>query len=214
MNKKIIHNGHTYHIQTSGRYYSDGNKGAVERLLHRRIWFDAHGEIPKSMQVHHINGDWTDNRLENLEIVDRHEHQVEHGRKSMENPERRARLLDAQKVAITIAPAWHASDDGRKWHRENAKKQWENPAKHKCTCRVCGVEFESFHRCAQLCSGKCGQKGAFQRQKTKRSACIECGVEFMQNKYRSQECCSHKCANVRRGRSMVGHPRLRKLGDA
>jgi len=36
---------------------------------HRWVWTQAHGKIPKGMQVHHINGKKNDNRLENLTLV-------------------------------------------------------------------------------------------------------------------------------------------------
>jgi hypothetical protein len=47
-------------------------------LQHRRIWFDAHGEIPKGFVIHHINGTKTDNALENLSLCDRSGHMKEH----------------------------------------------------------------------------------------------------------------------------------------
>lgn len=47
-------------------------------LQHRRIWFDANGPIPDGAVVHHINGNKTDNRLENLELCDRSSHMKEH----------------------------------------------------------------------------------------------------------------------------------------
>jgi hypothetical protein len=47
-------------------------------LQHRRVWFDANGDIPNEAVIHHINGNKTDNRLENLELCDRSSHMKEH----------------------------------------------------------------------------------------------------------------------------------------
>ncbi len=43
-------------------------------LEHRYIWEQAFGPIPKGIILHHLNGDKTDNRLENLCALHRNEH--------------------------------------------------------------------------------------------------------------------------------------------
>jgi HNH endonuclease len=41
---------------------------------HRHVWEQHHGPIPKDHDIHHRNGDRTDNRIENLECVPRQSH--------------------------------------------------------------------------------------------------------------------------------------------
>lgn len=42
----------------------------LQARAHRVIWFMFHGAIPEGMLVDHINGDRSDNRIENLRLVD------------------------------------------------------------------------------------------------------------------------------------------------
>lgn len=45
---------------------------------HRLIWIRHNGPIPKGMEVHHRNGRMSDNRIENLELLTRAEHNRRH----------------------------------------------------------------------------------------------------------------------------------------
>ena len=36
---------------------------------HRWVWTQHHGEIPKGMEIDHINGKRDDNRIENLQML-------------------------------------------------------------------------------------------------------------------------------------------------
>lgn len=60
--------GKGYYVISSSK---EGNRG---KQLHRLIYEDQYGPIPKGMQIHHIDGDTTNNDISNLEMVSISEH--------------------------------------------------------------------------------------------------------------------------------------------
>lgn len=57
---------------------------------HRRIWEDANGPIPAGHEIHHVNGNGFDNRLENLQCLRMFDHRSMHKRKYASIEERNA----------------------------------------------------------------------------------------------------------------------------
>lgn len=53
--------------------------GGKLRLQHVLVWEAAHGPVPPGHSLHHINEDKTDNRIENLALVDKLTHKRLHG---------------------------------------------------------------------------------------------------------------------------------------
>ena len=82
--KPITVNGKMFFVTSNGEVYSKTRKYKCTRFLngyvfvtinkkdvyvHRLVWETFNGEIPKGMEIDHINTVRTDNRLENLRLV-------------------------------------------------------------------------------------------------------------------------------------------------
>jgi hypothetical protein len=67
--------------------WNEGGK-QCHQLEHRRIWEDANGPIPPGFDIHHLNHDRGDNRLENLSLM-RHVDHVSHHRTKYHSREER-----------------------------------------------------------------------------------------------------------------------------
>jgi hypothetical protein len=64
--------GHWFSLRKDGYFRWVSQNSNI--YLHRYIWSKAQGEIPEGFDVHHINEDRGDNRLENLGLVSKAEH--------------------------------------------------------------------------------------------------------------------------------------------
>lgn len=122
--------GKTYY--KCGNYYQ--RKG---KRLHRVVWEYYNGAIPDGWHVHHINGDRSDNRIENLALMKEREHLSLH----MSKPERKAESRESVKKAIAAAPEWHGSAEGKVWHSAHAKEMWESKPAHERRCAWCGAVY-------------------------------------------------------------------------
>lgn len=72
-------------------YWSDELKKRVHEFEHRRVWREAGRAVPDGFVLHHVNENKSDNRLENLELMQRGEHGRHHHRDEEKYPETPAR---------------------------------------------------------------------------------------------------------------------------
>ena len=67
----LIYLGKKYTLRANGYYgCTKGKRG----FLHRAVWEHNNGKIGKGWDVHHIDGDKTNNAIENLELYTKSEH--------------------------------------------------------------------------------------------------------------------------------------------
>jgi hypothetical protein len=131
-------------------------------LEHRVVWRQERGPIPPGHHVHHLNGVKTDNRIENLVLLDEARHYALHGVQNRLNGRWSRRWDRCQACgeterphhAMGLCPRCHerrravlrrAARVPRGWSREWA------------ACRGCGGT-ERPHRGKGLCNA-CGQRG-------------------------------------------------------
>ena len=167
------------------------------KRLHRAVYEYYKGKIPQGFHVHHIDGDRTNNGIENLELLQK----GDHSRLHMQQPERKKDAQRAIKIAIEAAKAWHGSQAGYEWHRKHYEQCKDKLHTKKIfTCECCGKEFEAEDvGTNKFCSKNC--KAMHRRRSgvdNETRICVVCGAEFIVNKYIKTKCCSRTCGGALR----------------
>lgn len=190
----LVYDGQTYYIQSTGRYFQNGNRKASERLLHRYIWTKHRGEIPEGYDIHHKNENWEDNSLSNLCIMPKGDHLRLHLSKRLKNPHYYRTRLRQLKVARESAKAWHSSEEGIKWHREHAKESLRLTPKKERTCIHCGHKWKTTYHHAKFCCRSCSSCYYIMHKARKdERLCGHCGKKFLVPYMRKTRFCSPQC---------------------
>ena len=158
--------GKKFYRKPNGYYKLPYEHGGT--YMHRFVWADIHGEIPPGYHIHHINGDKSDNRIDNLECIQASKHTRLHSRSSkwIGSEENKKQI----KLAGEKAKEWHRSQEGRKWHSEHAKKAFKNRKKYPSVCTHCGTDYETYQpKRSIFCSRSCKSKSYNEKQKTRSS---------------------------------------------
>lgn len=123
--------------------------------LHRHLWEDSFGPIPDGHDIHHRDGDSTNNALDNLECLPTKEHRSGHMSARSNTPEHLARLSAIRPVAAL----WHKSDAGRAWHRDHGKRTWEGRQQTQARCICCkSVLITPFPSRRKFCDQNCRER--------------------------------------------------------
>jgi len=193
--KFIFLDGYKFTLDEKTGYYRC-NK--IRQRLHRYVWEEHNGEIPKGYHVHHKDHNKANNHIDNLVLVGSSKH-AKHHMDERENSEEylKWRAENLAKNARPKASEWHKSEEGRKWHSEMAKESAKNRELVVFHCENCKKEYEAWNTSKnKFCSNKC--KSAWRRKQgldDETRICECCGKEFVTNKYKKIRYCSKSCSN-------------------
>lgn len=179
--------------EKTGYYLNSTNRVRI----HRYVWEKEIGKIPKGYEIHHINRNKADNRIENLRLLSCSEHRKLHAVHTEEEKERMRKNLTEN--IRPLANIWHGSEKGIEWHKKHYEEVKDKlHRKEEKTCLYCGKSFINLSY-SKFCSNNC--KSAWRRKTgidNVTRICQMCGKEFMVNKYSKAKFCSLKCSGENR----------------
>ena len=140
-----------------GAYFQNSDK---KLRLHREVWKYHNGLIPKGCVIDHIDRDVSNNQIENLRLAT-----YSMNNKNVSEENTRKRREQAERIR-PLTKAWHASEEGREWHRQTAKKAWENRKKSQYECKHCHKKFYAYSNgVVKYCSANCKHRARTRRLK-------------------------------------------------
>lgn len=182
-------NGIRFALVKGGKYFTNTT---LHKSMHRYVWEYYNGKIPKGFEIHHKDGNKSNNDISNLECIDSVEHKKLHGRNLTEE-QREWRRKNVSENARPKAVDWHKSEQGLEWHK--IQPTYRKPHELKIhVCEQCGKKFETRGKTKRFCSGACSQK--YRRQNglnNIEAVCEICGKTFVTDKYRPNRTCGKSC---------------------
>ncbi|MGD0510613.1 MAG: HNH endonuclease signature motif containing protein [Candidatus Micrarchaeaceae archaeon] len=178
------------------KFYLDKQTGywittnCPKKRMHVVVWEFYKGKVPEGFHVHHKDNNKGNNDISNLGLLSEHEHLSLHM-----TEERRERVRKMAGDYRHLTKEWHASEEGRKWHKEHGILGWANRKPISLICVHCKKEFvtKSYHQL--FCSNAC--KSAWRRYEgldDVEAICVFCEKKFRKNKYAKVRTCSMSCA--------------------
>ena len=108
--------------------------------MHRYVWIKERGQIPPKYHVHHIDGDKSNNKIENLTLLHASEHARFHSLEYIKNNrDKFNKHLDNIRPLAALA---HKSEENKKKKSLRLKNDFKINKKIKSKCAVCGIEIE------------------------------------------------------------------------
>lgn len=185
----VTFNGQEFRRYPAGKhpnYYfsvTQQNGKQSHKRLHHAIWEFYNGrEVPKGMDIHHIDGNALNNDISNLQLLTKAEHAKTHGFLRKNGFSTRD---NASKV-------WYTKEN---W-QERRSVAIQRLQSHPKVCQWCGKEFIATNVHQRFCSSTCHHQWQYKApENLVEFTCAFCGKTFRGNKYLKPKCCSEGCAH-------------------
>lgn len=214
--ESIVYEGVTYKRRIGERYYQawvydKDKKEWWSDSLHRAVWRKHNGPIPDKHHIHHVDDDWNNNDISNLECLTAKEHRWRHRDKMRRTPEQMRPTREALSV-------WFEKNRGTKKYKKQCQRRgkitWDRAVYRKYVCKFCGDTFLSrAYKPPTICSSSCRDKHVEKKKVEK--PCEQCGKKFLTAW--GSPCCSLSCAGKLRWSRLSSDERkkaLRKTHEA
>lgn len=172
----------------SGYFWSTSKKtGNVS--MHRYVWNYYNGEIPEGYEIHHIDGDPSNNDIKNLKCSKRCEHRREHQEHKM-GLVSNGHCVECGAELKDKCGVFCSSRCKQAYARHNGYYKIEK------TCAYCGKKFltnkyRKSETCSHLCSNLIRQKRISEGEPT--HVCVVCGKKYFPQPNNKHNTCSMKC---------------------
>jgi len=188
-----------HQIHYDKKFYQDKKTGywisTTSPRIRAHVWvWKYHWQIvPHGYHVHHINEDRSDNRIDNLELIHKSRHMSHH----MSTEERKEFSRKQAEKIRPLTKAWHASEEGREWHRKHGIECWKNKKEFEISCKQCNAKAitKTYHQ--EFCSNAC--KSKWRRDNhidDVEKLCPMCNQTYKTNKYSRSKTCGSACGRL------------------
>lgn len=189
--------------RTDRVYWHRSKRTGGIAYLHRDVWEHHNGPIPNGFHIHHVDGDTSNNAIDNLECVTPKQHIGERHKWDDERKRKQAAHLDSIRDATK---AWHRSPEGVEVHRRVGAMAYDSFKPTPKPCDHCSTVFHprAIGNRDRFCSNAC--KSAWRRASgadNESRVCAICCAAFDANKYSKSRTCSRSCGNRARSRTIA-----------
>lgn len=143
--RKQEFNGEVFYL--CGYYFQ--HKG---KRLHRIVWEYHNGPVPKGYHIHHVDGDRSNNNIENLTCITARDHESQHSQTQERMEYGKMHIERIRPKAVE----WHKSKEGLAWHSEQGRQNYRKRKINTYICTQCGKEFQTKHVYAGGSNHFCG----------------------------------------------------------